>query len=180
MYETFISSLANISGESTTVESPWNSDRADRILAWDRTSYGCCVLCWGRLDAILFFSPSLFPHSLLSIYLFGNLLLVRLILLRLTLPPFVSPFLVSFFLYAACTSRLCPSPRLFPPSLPSSSSRARTRRAFRKRLSPTYTRAGVCVASARICVGLYCVRWKARRGNRWMRIYVSRIIRVHV
>lgn len=124
-----------------------NSDGADRILAWDRTSYGCCVLCWGRLDAILFFSPSLLPHSLLSIYLFGNLLFVRLILLRLSLPPFVSPFLVSFFLYAACTSRLCPSLRSFfhlsprhPHELglvvPSGNG------------CPTYTHAGVSVASA--------------------------------
>lgn len=88
---------------------------------------------------------SLSSLTLLSIYLFGNLLFVLPILLCLSLPSFVSPFLVSFFLYAVCASRLCPSPRSsFHPSPPSSSSsRARTRRAFRKRLS--HVHAGVCV-----------------------------------
>lgn len=88
---------------------------------------------------------SLSSLTLLSIYLFGNLLFVLPILLCLSLPSFVSPFLVSFFLYAVCASHLCPSPRSsFHPSPPSSSSsRARTRRAFRKRLS--HVHAGVCV-----------------------------------
>lgn len=87
---------------------------------------------------------SLSSLTLLSIYLFGNLLFVLPILLCLSLPSFVSPFLVSFFLYAVRASRLCPSPRSsFHPSPPSSSSsRARTRRAFRKRLS--HVHAGVC------------------------------------
>lgn len=157
----------------------WNSDGANRILAWDRTSHGCCVLCWGRLDAILF-SLSLFPHSSLHLSLRQSSFC----------PPHLSPsFLPSFHFSFSCfflliCSMYLSSPSfsaLFLPSFPllsSSFSRARTRRAFRKRLS--HVHAGVCIERARICVGLYCVRWKVRRGNRWMRAYVSRIIRVYV
>lgn len=73
---------------------------------------------------------SLSSLTLLSIYLFGNLLFVRLIFLRPSLPSFISLSPVSFFLYAVYTSHLRPSLRSFLPSFPpllsSSSSRART------------------------------------------------------
>jgi len=114
--------------EKRTVDSPWNSDGANRILAWDRTSHGCCVLCWGRLDVILFSSslPSLFPPSISSAIFFLSASSFSVF------PSLLSFLLFLFLSYTQCISHLCPSLLSIPPS---SASRARTRRAFRKRLS---------------------------------------------
>lgn len=159
------------------VESPWNSDGANRILAWDRTSHGCCVLCWGRLDAILFSPslPSLFSPSISPAIFF------------LSSPSFsVFPSLLSFLLflflssYTQCAPPISVLLRALPsiPPLPPRHPHELGLVVPSGNGCPTYTQA--CASSARICVGLYCVRWKVRRGNRWIRIYVSRIIRVYV
>lgn len=138
-------------------------------------SHGCCVLCWGRLDAILFSPslPSLFSPSISSAIFFLSASSF------FVLPCLLSVFFSRFFLLIRSVHLSSPSFSallLSPPPRPSS--RARTRRAFRKRLSHVHMQASA--SCARICVGLYCVRWKVRRGNRWMRAYVSRIIWVYV
>lgn len=51
-----------------------NLYRVDCIPAWDRTSYGCCVLCWGRLTYLFFFFVllpfALDPSPSFSIFLY--------------------------------------------------------------------------------------------------------------
>lgn len=119
---------------------------------------------------------SLSSLTLLSIYLLGNLLFVRLILLF----PSLLSYLLLLFLSSCMQCAPLSSPSFSAPFLPSPSHHPLELGLVVPSGNgcPTYMQA--CASCARICVGLYCVRWKARRGNRWMRAYVSRIIRVYV
>lgn len=171
----FISLFANTSRKENS-ENAFRGTPTEQTVSWRGTGRTTDAAFSAGGGSTQFFFLPLFPYSSLPLSLRQSSFCPPHP--SLSFPPSLpSLSLVSFFLYVVCTSHLRLLLRSFfhPPLIilselglvvPSGNG------------CPTYVQA--CASCARICVGLYCVRWKARRGNRWMRAYVSRIIRVYV